>query len=111
MLQTAHTDSHEPPATVAAVPMQHGRFALRKNCLRPSPVGAAFAARIHSPSASAPPPTIASLHARYWKAPRAGPQGFVRLARFPKRMGWAGAQRLAVSEDEEGRRGLRCLRS
>jgi hypothetical protein len=110
MLQTAHTDSHEPPATVvAAVPISHAGFALRKTFLRSSPVGAVFAAQIYRPSASAPPPTIASLHARYWKAPRAEPRGFVRLARFPKKMGRAGTQGLAVSEGEEGRRGLRCL--
>jgi hypothetical protein len=111
MQQTARTDSHEPPVTaVAAAPMPHEGFARRESFLRPSPVGTVFAARIHGPSASAPPPTIASLHTRYWKPPRAGPRGCARLARSPKKVGRAGTQGLAVSEGEEGRRGLRCLR-
>ena len=111
MQQTAHTDSHEPPATVvAAAPMPYEGFALRESLLGTSPVGMIFAARIHGPLASAPALTLASLHTRYWKPPRAGPRGFARLARFPRKMGRAGTQGLAVLEGEEGRRGLRCLR-
>jgi hypothetical protein len=74
MQQTARTDSHEPPVTVvAAAPMPHEGFALRESFLKTSPVGTVFVARIHRPSASAPVPTIASLHTRYCKPPRAGP--------------------------------------
>ena len=111
MPQTAHTVLPKPPArAIAAVPKPHGGFALRKNFLRTFLEGVGFAARIHRPSASAPAPAIASLYTRYWKPPRAGPRRFARLAWFPKKMGRAGTQGLAVSEGEEGKRGLRCLR-
>jgi len=74
MQQTARTDSHEPPVTVAAAaPMPHEGFALRESFIGTSTGGTVFAARIHGPSASAPALTIASLHTRYCKPPRAGP--------------------------------------
>ncbi len=110
MQQTAQSDSPEPQARAAAVPMPHGGFALQENFLGTSPVGAVFATRINRPSASAPALTLASLCTPYWKSARARPRGLSRLAWFPEKMGRSGNQVLAVSEGQERRRCLRCLR-
>ena len=110
MPQTGHSDSPEPQAgAAAAVPMPHVGFALREDFLRTSPVGAVFATQIHRASASAPALMVASLYAPYWKPARAGPRRLARLAWLPKKMGRFSTQGLAVSEGEEGKRGLRCL--
>ena len=110
MPQTAQSDSPDPQSGAAAVPMPHGGLAVRENFQRASPVGAVFATRINRPSASAPALTFASLCTPYWKSARAGPRGLARLAWFPEKTGRSGTQGLAVSEGQERRRCLRCLR-